>query len=93
VADEHAEREAGFFLRDVGAGGGEGWERIRAPATECGRIRPGFLEEERRVLGERWFRQEYLCEFTESAGAVFDRDVVERAITTAVPPLKLFPWM
>jgi hypothetical protein len=46
------------------------------------------LEEERRTLGERWYHQEYQCEFVDSVSGIFDRDVVERAITRDVKPLE-----
>src|SRR5205823_14964600 len=45
--------------------GAEAWERVKVTAHECPRISPAFLAEERRVLGERWFRQEYLTGFTQ----------------------------
>ena len=38
-------------------------------------------------MGERWFRQEYLCEFVDAMSGVFDRDGVARAITDEVEPL------
>ncbi len=78
----------GFFYEAWEHGGGD-WERIRAPATECGRIAPSFLEEERAAMGERSFRQEYLCEFEDSVSGIFDRDQVERAITADVKPLEM----
>ena len=59
------------------------------PATECPRISRSFLKEERTILGEHCFRQEYLCEFEDIEDHVFDRDVVERAITEDVEPLVL----
>jgi len=62
------------------------WLRVKVPATECERIPRKFLEEERAEMGERWFRQEYLCEFEEAASGVFHRDLVERAITEDVKP-------
>ena len=31
----------------------------------------GFLEGERRALGERWYRQEYLCSFEDCVAALF----------------------
>ena len=52
-----------------------------APATGCARIPGEFLEEERGAMGEAWFRQEYLCEFVDTVSGVFDRDLVEGAIT------------
>jgi len=69
----------GFFWETWERGGAE-WERVRVTAYECPRIAKAFLEEERRNLGERWFRQEYLCEFVDSVSGVFDRDLVGRAI-------------
>ena len=76
----------GFFY-DMWAHGGPEWERILARATECPRIAPKFLEAERREMGERCFRQEYLCEFEDTVSGVFARDLVERAITDEVDPL------
>jgi hypothetical protein len=76
----------GFFY-ETWANGGKEWERFRAPATECGRIRKAFLEEERATMGERCFRQEYLCEFEDAVSGVFARELVEGAITDEIKPL------
>ena len=78
----------GFFYETWVHGGPE-WERIRAPATGCPRIQPAFLEEERATMGERCFRQEYLCEFEDSVSGVFSRDLLDLAITHEVLPLHL----
>jgi hypothetical protein len=45
---------------------GEGWERYEIPATECPRISEEFLEEERRALPTRIYRQEYFNSFEET---------------------------
>lgn len=66
---------------------GLGWERVKRTAAECPRISPEFLEEERRTLGTWWFAQEYLCEFTAAAGALFGYGLVEAAFTSDVAPL------
>ena len=42
----------GFFYNEW-AHGGDRWQRIAVPATECPRISPAFLAEEREVLGDR----------------------------------------
>lgn len=55
--------------------------------TECSRIPTPFLEDEKRTMGERWFRQEYLCEFVDVNDSLFDRDVIERAFSDDVKPL------
>jgi hypothetical protein len=77
----------GFFYEAWERGGSE-WERIRVPAPECSRIPRKFLDEERATMGDRWFRQEYLCEFTDSVSGVFDRDLVEQAISDEFEPLR-----
>jgi len=55
------------------------WERFEVPAAECPRIPAAFLEEERRNLGEWWFRQEYCCEFLDAETAAFRSEDIERA--------------
>jgi hypothetical protein len=68
----------GFFYENWVNGGAE-WERAEVKATECPRIGKEFLEEERRQLGEAWFRQEYLCEFVDDERNLFSRELVESA--------------
>jgi phage FluMu gp28-like protein len=77
------------FFHEAWAHGGPEWERILAPATECPRIARSFLEKERAEVGERCFRQEYLCEFEDSASCVFSRGMVEGAIRREIEPLDL----
>jgi hypothetical protein len=72
-----------------GATGGDGWERVRVPAVDCPRIPKSFLDEERRTMGDLWFRQEYGCEFVDAVSGVFDRDVVERAVRADLAPLDI----
>lgn len=70
-----------------GTSAGGAWERYEVPATECPRIPPEFLEEERRALPEWVYRQEYLCQFVETDDQVFSYDLVNRAVTPDVEPL------
>jgi len=56
-----------------------GWERIKVTAEECPRIAAAFLQEEQQALGERWYRQEYLCSFEDAVGAVFRAEDIARA--------------
>ena len=70
----------GFFY-DSFEYGGERWTRFRVPATECPRIPPEFFEEERESMGTDWVRQEYLCEFLGWGGELFDRQLVEAALS------------
>ncbi len=66
----------GFFYENWTAGGGEEWVRVTVPATECERIPKEFLVEERRQLGDAWFRQEYMCEFIDDDRQVFDSELL-----------------
>lgn len=67
--------------------GGDIWERIKITADENPRISKEFLEEERRSLGDFWYRQEYGCEFVESVDQVFGYELIMNAISTNVKPL------
>ncbi len=77
----------GFFWEEWERG--ENWHRVRTPATECPRIRPEFLENERRSMGDSWFRQEYLCEFLENDNTYLPRDWVEAAFTREISGYRL----
>jgi len=69
--------------------GGDEWDRVEVPASKCPRITPEFLKQERRDLGEYHYRQEYECEFVDSAHQLFRSADIERAITDDVKPLFL----
>jgi hypothetical protein len=77
------------FFHDLWTNGGPEWMRVRVPATKCRRIPAQFLKEERQAMPDRWFRQEYLCEFLDVEGEIFDRDLVLQAFSEDVPPLVL----
>ncbi len=66
---------------------GIGWERYEIPASRCPRISETFLEEERRSLPHRVFRQEYQCSFEETEDQVFSFEDVQEGITPEVTPL------
>jgi hypothetical protein len=65
------------------------WERVKITADQCPRISPEFLAEERRALGERWYRQEYLCSFEDTVDAVFAYEDIQAALSDDVKPLFL----
>ena len=67
--------------------GSHAWERYEVPASECPRIPPEFLEEERATLPSWVYRQEYECSFEETEDQVFTTEMVERAVTSEVTPL------
>jgi len=67
--------------------GGEAWDRVMVTAAECPRISPAFLAEEERTLGPFWFRQEYLCQFSETTDQLFGYDEVMAAVDPRLQPL------
>jgi hypothetical protein len=67
--------------------GGGTWERYEVPASQCPRIPTSFLEEERRSLPRRVYRQEYECSFEETDDQVFTHADVQAAISEEVTPL------
>jgi hypothetical protein len=76
----------GFFYETWAHGGAE-WLRVHVPATECPRIKKSFLEEQRRLMGDMWFRQEYMGEFVDNGAGIFGRDLVEAALDRSLAPL------
>ncbi len=78
--------QTGFF-HDVWARGGEEWQKIRVPSTECARITAEFLAEEKEALGDIWFRQEYLCQFVADGESVFPAEFVNAAFVDWLLPL------
>ncbi len=75
----------GHFF-ETWANGGSSWQRIKVPATECPRISPAFLAEERAAMPDLFYQSEYECQFTETIDTVFNYNVVMRAITSEVKP-------
>jgi len=65
------------------------WQRVKIPATDCPRISPEFLEEERKSLGDWWFDQEYMCEFGDTSDSLFRYDDIEAAFRDDIEPLRL----
>ncbi len=63
------------------------WDRYKVPASECPRISPAFLEEERASLPARVYRQEYACSFEETEDQVFTYEEIEGAMSDDVEPL------
>ena len=74
----------GFFYEEW-THGGEAWERIRVAAPDCPRIHAKFLAEERAKEGDKWYRQEYLCEFVEREGAAFSQESIDAALQDFEP--------
>jgi hypothetical protein len=75
----------GFFY-EAWARGGADWARIEVRADQVNRIRPEFLEQERRALGASWYRQEYCCSFEALEGLVY-HDFARCVIPSLPSPL------
>ena len=76
----------GHFFEEC-ENGSDLWERVLVKATECPRISPEFLEEERNSLGDWRYRQEYECEFVEPIDSVFSYEQIMGAMSKDVEPL------
>jgi hypothetical protein len=77
----------GVFYEEWTSEASSAWERYIVTASECPRIPPEFLEEERKTLGPWWFAQEYECRFMATVDQVFQTEVIDKAITDEVAPL------
>jgi hypothetical protein len=77
----------GFFYEEFEFGG-DRWERIQVDVSACvDRISTAFLEDEQASMGAAWVRQEYFCEFVDSGGTVFAREIVEAAVDDEIEAL------
>jgi hypothetical protein len=65
------------------------WERVRVPASECPRISPEFLAEERAALGDHWYSQEYELEFRDVVDSLYRQEDIDAALACDVQPLAL----
>lgn len=77
----------GFFFEEWSKG--VGWHRMEANATQCPRISPEFLAQEKRTLGEWWFNQEYMCQFEDAQTSAFSWEDVQAALSEKVETWKL----
>lgn len=66
---------------------GQGWERVKITADQCPRITPEFLAEERKSLGELWYKSEYLCMFEDSIASLFNTEQLMKSFSKEVKPL------
>lgn len=65
------------------------WQRFEVPASECPRITPEFLAEEKRTLGDFWFTQEYGCQFLDSESSAFRQVDIDAALARDYEPWNL----
>lgn len=63
------------------------WAWVEINATQIPRISPAFLDQERRALGDRVWKREYMTEFSETDGALFDLAQIQACMSESVRPL------
>jgi len=76
--------ERGFFWKEW-AQGGDRWLRVEGKATDCGRLFPEVLEEERQAQTAEWFAQEYLCSFVGMENQAFRSEWLATAVAEGLP--------
>ena len=76
----------GHFFEEWTNGGDE-WHRIQITAAQCPRMTDHQLEQQRRSMGDMFFRQEFLCEFVDTVEQTFGYDLIQRAFDDDVKPL------
>jgi hypothetical protein len=67
--------------------GSENWDKVKVVATDCPRITPEFLAEEKAELGERFWKQEYFCEFVDVLGSLLSTECIMASLSDDVKPL------
>ena len=72
-----AGRRGTFF--DIWHNGDPAWERVRVPASDCPRITPEFLEEEKRALGAARYAEEYELAFIDNDTMAFSTSIIDAA--------------
>jgi hypothetical protein len=78
----------GFFYK-IWTEGGDEWRKFKITAADCPRIPSKYLEEEREVMTESEYLQEFFCTFVDPSQAVFRMEVLLRAIDPNVFALEL----
>ncbi len=81
---------AGFFFEAYQrAKTAKNWSRWHVPSTECPRITPEFLAEQRASLGEIMFKQEYLAEFVTDGLNPIDVDAFRDSVDPSMKAFRL----
>ncbi|MCA1625043.1 MAG: terminase family protein [Acidobacteria bacterium] len=75
------------FFHDVWTNGGHDWHRTRITADQCPRISAEWLENERKTIPDFWYRQEFECQFVETADQLFNFEDIQAMLSDDVKPL------
>ena len=80
---------AGEFYK-IWTGTDPAWRKISVNAKQCPRIRPEFLESERRAKGLAVFNQEYMCQFASAKNQRIEQHHIDAAFRGDYPAMN-FP--
>jgi hypothetical protein len=69
----------------------EPYKFFKRTCWDCPRLDRQFIEQERKMIGDYWFRQEYEVEFLSKEGAVFRPEDIDRMLQSKEEPYQL-PW-
>lgn len=72
----------GFFYnawRDATDKNVEGWHSVEVHWSDCPRLTPDFIEEEKRRYPEWFFRQEYECSFEEGNQSIINPEAIRES--------------
>jgi hypothetical protein len=65
--------------------GGKGWKRYQILASDCPRISDEYLLQEREMIGEWQYSQEFECQFVDTCEAFFSTELINRAMMEMEP--------
>lgn len=58
----------------------DNWHRIKVLAHDCPRISKEYLERKQKEFPPEIFQREFMCKFTKAQGAIFDPDLIRKAV-------------
>ncbi len=76
--------KSGFFYNIWRKAEETDWFKLAVKATDCPRISPEILVQQRQALGEHFFKQEYMCEFLDHEFQLFSAELIESCFTDDV---------
>jgi hypothetical protein len=65
--------------------GGNGWKRYKVLASDCPRISDEYLQQERSMIGEWQYSQEFECAFVDTQEQFFNTELIARAMIDMEP--------
>jgi hypothetical protein len=65
--------------------GGNGWKRYQVLASDCPRISDEYLQQERQMIGEWQYSQEFECQFVDTVESFFSTELINRAMVEMEP--------